>query len=77
MSQVEGHGSRVAGQKLQDIGHRSPVMGHRSNFFRFLRFFHDPEKFTPLAKLYIQTSLAYMPSIQTNITKARSWIVIN
>ena len=46
-------------------------MGHRSNFFRLLRFFHDPEKFTPLAKLYIQTSVAYMLSIHTNITKAQ------
>ena len=56
-SQVAGHGSRVTGRgsqvtdhRLQDTGLRSPVMGHKSNFFRFLRFFHDTEKFTTAGK---------------------------
>ena len=77
-SRVAGHGSRVTGHRWrvtgcgsQVAGYGSQIAGHGSQvyFFRFVGFFRDPEIFTLLAKLYIQTSLAYMLSIHTNITK--------
>ena len=71
-SQVTGHRSRVTGHRSQVTGHRSQVTGHGSQVTgQNLRFFYNPEKFSPLAKLYIQTSIVHMQTIHTNITKAR------